>query len=183
MDGGEGHFAAKFRKNYTPDTECPITIDKKKKRRNKPVMQTSDKGASEFLATIFDENEYRNLYSIGDKVYALRDELTELLEFDLDLRKLCVIKTGVEVLTNLGKRYEPCHNAFTACSVNGAKNVVNLDIGDERLYKFLHGEEIKIDPNTKGYTLVCVENVPLSFGKCSGGNLKNKYPKGLRNNG
>lgn len=183
MDGGEGHFAAKFRKNYTPHNECPITIDKKKKRKNKPAIQPADKGAYDFLATIFDENEYKNLYSIGDKVYALSDELKELLEYDLDLRKLCVIKTGVEVLINLGKRFEPCHNAFTACSVNGAKNVVNLDIDDERLYKFLHGEEIKIDPDTKGYTLVCAGNVPLSFGKCSGGNLKNKYPKGLRNNG
>lgn len=183
MDGGEGHFAAKFRKNYTPDTECPIIIDKKKKRKNKPAMQKADKGAYDFLNTIFDENEYRNLYSIGDKVYALSDELKKLLEYDLDLRKLCVIKTGVEVLINLGKRYEPCHNAFSACSVNGAKNVVNLDIDDEKLYKFLHGEEIKIDSDIKGYALVCAGNVPLSFGKCSGGNLKNKYPKGLRNNG
>ncbi len=183
MDGGEGHFAAKFRKNYTPQTEQPITIDKKKKRKSKPAMQKADKGAFDFLATIFDENEYRNLYTIGDRVYALSDTLTELLEYDLDMRKLCVIKTGVEVLTDLGKRYEPCHNAFSACSVDGAKNVLNLDIDDERLYKFLHGEEIKVDSTIKGYTLVSVENIPLSFGKCSGGNLKNKYPKGLRNNG
>ena len=87
------------------------------------------------------------------------------------------------MLCDLKKRYEPTHNAFTACKKENAKNVVNLDIDDERLYKFLHGEEIKIDDNLKGYTLVCVENIPLSFGKCSGGVLKNKYPKGLRNNG
>ena len=49
--------------------------------------------------------------------------------------------------------------------------------------KFLHGEEIKIDESIKGYTLVCVNGISLGFGKASNGNLKNKYPKGLRNNG
>ena len=46
-----------------------------------------------------------------------------------------------------------------------------------------NGEEIKIDSGIKGYTVVCVEDVALAFGKASGGVLKNKYPKGLRNNG
>ncbi len=185
MNGGEGHFSAKFRKNYTPENERPIEVDKKKskKRAVKPAMQKADKSAYEFLNTVFDENEYKNLYTVTDKVYALTDDLKELLSYNLDLKKLCVIKMGVEVLQNLGKRYEPTHNAFSACSENGAKNVINLDIDDERLYKFLHGEEIKVDSPLKGYTLVCVENIPLGFGKASGGNLKNKYPKGLRNNG
>ena len=109
--------------------------------------------------------------------------MVELFDYNLDFKKMCVIKMGVEVLTDLGKRFEPVHNAFTACKKWGAKNVINLDIDDEKLYKFLHGEEITVDPQLKGYTLVCVENIPLSFGKSSGGNLKNKYPKGLRNNG
>ena len=88
---------------------------------------------------------------------------------------------GVEVLDNLGKRYEPLHNAFTACSKDSAKSVLNLDINDERVGKFLHGEEIEVSSDVKGYTLVCVEDVPLSFGKASNNKLKNKYPKGLRN--
>ncbi|MFQ7106095.1 MAG: methyltransferase RsmF C-terminal domain-like protein, partial [Neglectibacter timonensis] len=33
----------------------------------------------------------------------------------------------------------------------------------------------------KGYTAVCVSGVTTGFGKASGGKLKNKYPKGLRN--
>ena len=185
MNGGEGHFAAKFRKNYAPENERPITEDKKKNKKRviKPAMQKADKSACEFLNAVFDENEYRNLYSVGDKIYALTDELEKLLSYNLDLKKLCVIKMGVEVLQDLGKRFEPTHNAFTSCSENSAKNVINLDIKDERLYKFLHGEEIKVDSSLKGYTLVCVENIPLGFGKASSGNLKNKYPKGLRNNG
>ena len=109
--------------------------------------------------------------------------MVELLDYNLDLKKLCVIKMGVEVLNDLGKRFEVTHNAFTACNKDNAKNVLNLDINDEKLYKFLHGEEIAVDSSLKGYTLVCVNDIPLSFGKCSGSVLKNKYPKGLRNNG
>ena len=187
MDGGEGHFAAKFRKNYTPENEQPLSKDKKKskgkKRDAKPVLQKAGKEAYDFLNKIFDEEEYKNLYTVSDKVYALTDSMVELLEYNLDFKKLCVIKMGVEVLENLGRRYEPLHNAFTACNKDSAKNVLNLDINDEKLYKFLHGEEISVDSSLKGYTLVCVNDIPLSFGKCSGSVLKNKYPKGLRNNG
>ncbi len=185
MDGGEGHFAAKFRKNYTPDDERPITKDTKKAKKqnkNKDITKAC-KDAYGFLNDIFESDEYPQLYKVSDKVYALTDSIAELFQYNLDLRKLCVIKMGVEVFTFNGKRYEPSHNAFTACKKESAKNVINLDISDERLYKFLHGEEIALDDDIKGYTLVCVENIPLSFGKASARMLKNKYPKGLRNNG
>ena len=88
---------------------------------------------------------------------------------------------GVEVAENLGKRYEPLHNAFTACSKENAKSVLDLPLSDERVGKYLHGEEIEVAQDVKGYTLVCIEGVPLSFGKASNNKLKNKYPKGLRN--
>ncbi len=184
MNGGEGHFAAKLIKRYTPENEIPISKNtKKNKKVSTDVFSLASQKAYDFVNEIFSSGEYENLYTIGDRVFALTDAHKELFEYNIDFRKLCVIKTGVEVLVDLGKRFEPSHNAFTACKKDNAKNVINLDIDDERLYKFLHGEEIKIDDNLKGYTLVCVENIPLSFGKCSGGVLKNKYPKGLRNNG
>ncbi|MDO4748924.1 MAG: hypothetical protein Q4A12_07100, partial [Eubacteriales bacterium] len=182
MDGGEGHFGAKFRKVYTPDDERPVSKYKKNKKPNKPIFIKADKNAYDFVNEIFRNNEYTNLYFLGDKVYSLTDELLELYDYDIDFKKLCVLKTGVEVLMLKGKRYEPCHNAFTACSKNSAKNVINLDINDKRLYKFLHGEEIAVDDNIRGYCCVCVEDIPLGFGKASSSMLKNKYPKGLRNN-
>lgn len=185
MDGGEGHFAAKFRKNYTPENEALLDIDNKKNKKNtvKPVLIPADKSAYEFLCEIFEPDEYENLYAVGDRIYSLTDELKELLRFNLDFKKLCVIKMGVEVLLNKGKRYEPSHNAFTASKKGSAKNNVNLDINDKKLYKFLHGEEIELDSDIKGYACVCASGIPLAFGKASNRVLKNKYPKGLRNNG
>lgn len=183
MDGGEGHFAAKFVKKYHPDNEAVLTKNTKKKSNIKSVFTPALKSAYDFISQIFDADEYQNLYTIGDKVYALTDEQVELLRYDIDFRKLAVIKTGVEVMVSIRNRYEPCHNAFTACHKDKAKNVCDLDIDDKRLYKFLHGEEIALENDIKGYTCVCVEGVPLSFGKASNKVLKNKYPKGLRNNG
>lgn len=183
MDGGEGHFAAKFVKKYHPDNEAVLTKNTKKKSSIKSVFTPASKSAYDFISQIFDADEYQNLYTIGDKVYALTDEQVELLRYDIDFRKLAVIKTGVEVMVSIRNRYEPCHNAFTACHKDKAKNVCDLDIDDKRLYKFLHGEEIALEKDIKGYTCVCVEGVPLSFGKASNKVLKNKYPKGLRNNG
>ncbi|MBR2714971.1 MAG: hypothetical protein IKB73_02045, partial [Ruminococcus sp.] len=184
MDGGEGHFAAKLRKNYTPDDECMLKKPKKKgkKESTKPILKKADSVAFEFLENIFNKQEYENLYEINDKIYALCDEALKLLDYGFDLKKLMVLKMGVDVLLRKGNRFEPCHNAFTACNADNVKNKVCLDIDDKRLYKFLHGEEIEIDPVLKGYTCVCVNGIPFAFGKAVGGVLKNKYPKGLRNN-
>ncbi len=182
MNGGEGHFAAKFIKRCESNEQNSVKEKRKsKKATQKTVFKKADKTAYDFLDDIFCESEYQNLYAIGDKVYSFTDEIQKLAQSDIDLRKLSVLKMGVEVLLNKGNRYEPCHNAFTACSKDNAKIIVDLDINDERLYKFLHGEEITADCMQKGYALICVEGVPLAFSKAVGTTLKNKYPKGLRN--
>lgn len=183
MDGGEGHFAARFVKRGEQESYA-VNNSRKDKRKNttKPVFIKADKEAYDFVREIFND-EYNLLYCVNCKVYAVNVEIEELINSKVDFKKLCVKRVGVEVCENKGKRYEPLHNAFTACSFAGAKNVINLDLNDEKVYKFLHGEEIKIDESIKGYTLVCVNGISLGFGKASNGNLKNKYPKGLRNNG
>ncbi len=182
MDGGEGHFAAKFRKNFSKESEnVKQPAKKNKKKSTPPVMKKADKSVYDFVSDIFCNDEYTDLYTIGDRVFALNEEMKNLLDLNFDFRKINVIKMGVEVAVLKGNRYEPCHNAFTACKMQNARNVIDLDINDKRLYKFLHGEEIEADKNLKGYTCVCVNGIPLGFAKAVNGVLKNKYPKGLRN--
>ena len=57
---------------------------------------------------------------------------------------------------------------------------VDFDVNSAEIKAFLHGEEVAVDNNIKGYTAVCVNGITTGFGKCSNGRLKNKYPKGLR---
>ena len=59
--------------------------------------------------------------------------------------------------------------------------MLSLPLDDRRVQAFLHGEEIEADGSLKGFTAVQADGFTLGFGKCSGGMLKNRYPKGLRN--
>ena len=59
-------------------------------------------------------------------------------------------------------------------------SAVSLSADSPAIKAYLHGEEIAVPPDTKGYTAVCVDGMTTGFGKASGGRLKNKYPKGLR---
>ncbi|MCD5597123.1 RNA methyltransferase, partial [Lactobacillus delbrueckii subsp. lactis] len=46
---------------------------------------------------------------------------------------------------------------------------------------YLHGESLQVDSSLKGFVLVSCRGMIFSFGKLSGkGQLKNYYPKGLR---
>ena len=67
-----------------------------------------------------------------------------------------------------------------SADIKNIKRVVDLSLCDERVRKFLRGEEIPVESSIKGYTAVAVEGIITGFGKVSGGMLKNKYPKGLR---
>jgi NOL1/NOP2/fmu family ribosome biogenesis protein len=59
------------------------------------------------------------------------------------------------------------------------KRKINLSVDDERLSKYLHGEEISVDCSN-GWAVVMVEGCALGGAKVVNGVAKNHYPKGLR---
>ncbi len=169
MDGGEGHFAAKLRKRATEypavyKPACALCTPKDK-------IPAIVKG---FLSeTFFDTSPYSRLMVHSDKVYALPEGCPEF-------RGLGVIRAGV-LLGEIKKNYfEPSHALYMAADTNNLRQVLNLSLQDDRVEKFLRGEEISAPECEKGYNAVVIEGVTLGFGKVSGGRLKNKYPKGLR---
>lgn len=169
MDGGEGHFAAKLRKkedafgSYLNFQETEPTSEKKLPAVVKDFLED----------TFYDLRDYRRLLLRGDEVYALPD-------FCPDLRGTGAIRAGVFVGTIKKNYFEPAHALFMAAKTENVKRVVNLDLSDPMVKKFLHGEEIPVEGDFKGYTAVAAGGVITGFGKVSGGMLKNKYPKGLR---
>jgi len=62
-----------------------------------------------------------------------------------------------------------------------AKYIENLKVNDEQILQYLRGNTINTG-NSRGWVLVCVEGIPIGWGKESNGVLKNHYPKGLRIN-
>lgn len=76
-------------------------------------------------------------------------------------------------------RLEPAHGLFLAAQPGECLRRVNFAREDPLLSAFLRGEEIPVE-SPSGYTAVLAGGVTVGFGKCSGGRLKNRYPKGLR---
>ena len=73
------------------------------------------------------------------------------------------------------------HHQFFSAYGHLFKLKENLKKGDDRVFSYLHGEEISSDMNGSGWCAVCYEGAPLGGGKLSCGRIKNHYPKGLRN--
>lgn len=168
MDGGEGHFAAKLRKKGDGEyrsvyQSAPLTP---KAKIPSCVTQFIDE-------TFKDTSRYSNLLLVGDKVYALPDGMP-------DVKGVGVIRAGVFVGEVRKNRFEPAHALYMSADVNNLVNVIMLEQDDVRVGKFLHGEEIDVEAEVKGYAAVAYCSVIMGFGKASGGKLKNKYPKGLR---
>ena len=165
-DGGEGHFCCRLRKTSSNDgyTE-PYKYTKPK----------DEKKYLEFYDSIFNNRPFgNNLEVIKDKIYLLPNNMP-------NIKGLNVLRAGILLGEIKKNRIEPCHSAFMASKTEDCKSYVDLDINSEEIKKFLHGEEIPVPKETKGYTAVAVNGIVTGFGKASNGTLKNKYPKGLRN--
>lgn len=160
---GEGHFVALFKKSGNKvDTYCN-TINENITPQNKKIVE-------EFLLQNFENSLDGVLVQKNDFVYLLPNGTPEV--------KGDIVRAGLFVGEIRKNRLEPAHTLFNT-PVLKPKRVIELDINDDRLIKFLKGEEIFVS-GEKGYTGVTVLGVPLGFGKCSGDRLTNKYPKGLR---
>ena len=164
MDGGEGHFVAKFRR--VGENPCRAgafspQIPKQERALAQALYQ-------ELCAGPVPEG----MALVGGRVLLVPPALPEL-------SGLGVLRAGVELAEVRGKRLEPCHGFFMSRRPAELRQSLDLSLQDPRLAAFLRGEEIDCD--TKGYTAVCVAGVNTGFGKASSGRLKNRYPKGLRN--
>lgn len=165
MDGGEGHFAAKLRKKGNLHKSNVTNVSSNK----------IDNEIFDFYDTIFKDRPFGNNISIvKDKIIILPEK------YNFNINGLSVLRGGVVLGEIVKKRIEPHHSVFMAAKKESCVNAVDFDVNSREIKAFLHGEEISVPNNIKGYTAVCVNGITTGFGKASNGRLKNKYPKGLR---
>ena len=164
MDGGEGHFAARLKKSG--ELYKNSFTENSKKKIDSKIFDFYD---SLFIGRPFGEN----IEVIGDKIIVLPQEY-------VPYEKLPVLRSGIILGQIVKNRIEPHHSAFMAAKADECVSKVDFDVNSAEIKAFLHGEEVAVDNNIKGYTAVCVNGITVGFGKCSNGRLKNKYPKGLR---
>lgn len=164
MNRGEGQFVSLLEKD---------ALEESKKIKN--IKKTSDKELSIVKKFLSDNINIScdNIVKYGSRYY--------LYQLDADLSKLNIKNYGVELGVVEKSRFIPYHHLFKALG-KYFKNKVELDYNDPRILAYLRGEEIRVDNVMPGYGVLMTRGLVLGGFKASSNQLKNHYPKGLRNN-
>lgn len=172
LENGEGHFVAKLQKKSLSDEDLNFKKVQpyKYKKESKAIF-----GAQKLYSDLFNSSLYGSLEKFGDYYFILPENLP-------DLKSLNVLRAGILLCEDKRNYVIPCHAAFMAAKYEEINQKLNFDTNSKEISSFLKGEELEINSDLKGFTAVCVDNVTVGFGKVTNGKLKNKYPKGLRNN-
>lgn len=165
MDGGDGHFVAKLRRvGDNPAHPQPYAYRAPK----------DGKDAAALLDAIFTTVPEQPVEQVKDSFLLLPTGLPRL-------EGLGVIRAGVLAAEGKRNRLEPAHHLFSSACAAHCRNVLDFPADSPEIRRYLLGEELDAPGTEAGFALVSVAGVPLGFGKCSQGRLKNRYPKGLRN--
>lgn len=166
MDGGEGHFVAVLRRTSANPSTAEEYV---------PATGRNSGMAEELYRQIFRSGPVRRIEERNGFFSLLPDILPSL-------DGLNVLRAGVPLGRLRPGRVEPEHALFMASTPQELNCCVDFPGDSAEIRAFLRGEELAVESDgMQGYAGVSVEGVTVGFGKCSGGRLKNKYPKGLRN--
>lgn len=168
---GEGHFAAKLRKMDEEHRVAP-PVKEHKSKVDKASLQLFDDFQKEYL-TLDQPLDPKQFLLFGDQLYAAPPGMP-------DIDKLKVVRPGWHLGTIKKGRFEPSHALALGLVSHEAKQTLSFDSEKNELERYLKGESLMIEGTLKGWTVVCVDNYPLGWGKISNGQCKNHYPKGLR---
>lgn len=189
---GEGHFVAKLVRRGCVDTDLKADRKTKKnknsknrKNETKPALTKENMNLlSEFLDETISEDmaawiKNSRLVMFGEQLYRLPD-------MEVDIKGLKVQRAGLHIGEFKKQRFEPSHSLALALKISEAKNVVKLTCDNPQTIGFFNGQSVMLSDEQaaeckKGWALVCVDGYPAGWGKVNGAQVKNHYPKGLRN--
>ena len=155
---GEGHFAAVLKKisGEENDTEIP---------QGERLPKEWTAFAKELGITLTEGKAV----SFGQNLYWAPADLP-------DIRKIKVMRPGLELGTVKKDRFEPAH--ALALWLKECRNTEHYGAASEEMKAYLHGDVVP--SQKKGWCLVCADDYSIGWGKGDGRVLKNHYPKGLR---
>ena len=132
---------------------------------NKPYLESFNIFAEKY----FVDYKAENLLLVNGKLFSVAKGMP-------DFKGIRVLKSGFYLGDIKNKRFEPSQALAMGLKYNEFKNKINLT--DEYIKRYLAGESFPIDDSvTDGYTLVCIDNYPIGFGKVINGRMKNKYSR------
>lgn len=115
-----------------------------------------------------------------DRFYIKDDYIYYLPEGCLLDRSIHYIRTGLLMGRIRNDRFEPSQALAMNLKADEWNNPLLLELGDDRVMRYLKGETIEADDEAEGYRLVCVDGHSLGWIKQSGRRCKNKYYPGWR---
>lgn len=207
---GEGHFVAKLVRrgsvnelgadydvcedscNKVEDTGLKVDRKTKKnknsknrKNETKPALTKENmKLLSEFLDETISEDVAA--WIKNSRLVMFGEQLHRLPDMEVDIKGLKVQRAGLHIGEFKKQRFEPSHSLALALKLSEAKNVVKLTWDDPQTTGFFNGQSVMLSDELaaeckKGWALVCVDGYTAGWGKVNGTQVKNHYPKGLRN--
>ncbi len=189
---GEGHFVAKLVRRGCVDTDLKadrkIKKNKNSKNRKNETKPALTKENMKLLSEFLDEtiSEDMAAWIKNSRLVMFGEQLYRLPDMEVDIKGLKVQRAGLHIGEFKKQRFEPSHSLALALKLSEAKNVVKLTWDDPQTTGFFNGQSVMLsDEQTaeckKGWALVCVDGYPAGWGKVNGAQVKNHYPKGLRN--
>ena len=162
---GEGHFVCLLQKGN------PETVSK----ANLQAKLPNDEILLDFLKHVHLDLTNRHFEKIQDNIYLVPN-------IDVKLKGLRILRSGLLLGESKKNHFEPAQSLAMALSETDFDQILNFDVEDERVIRYLKGETLYVKDLTtlEGWVLVCVNHYPLGFAKISQGTLKNKYAKGWR---
>lgn len=155
---GEGHFAAVLRKMEGGEESTMIPAGEKLPKTWQPFAASLGIRLPDGKAATF-----------GDTLYWAPPDMP-------DIRKLKVLRPGLELGTVKKDRFEPAH--ALALWLKTCENKQDYPADSGEISAYLRGDVVP--SMQKGWCLVSAGGYSIGWGKGDGRVLKNHYPKGLR---
>ena len=155
---GEGHFAAVLKKAAGDETDIPLFAGEK-----------LPKEWQNFAKELGIQLPPGKAVSFGQNLFWAPEEMP-------DLRKLKVLRPGLELGTVKKGRFEPAH--ALALWLKECRTMVSWGPDSPEIKAYLHGDVIPCEK--QGWCLVRAGEYSIGWGKGDKIQLKNHYPKGLR---
>ncbi len=183
---GLGHFLALMKKTSSTNGNPAKASNSKKKGQNK--IDKKSNYSKEYLDIFFDfcsnigldidavlnvdfkdidtQKRFKNYF---EKLYFITD-------IDIPEKSFRTLRNGLFLGEIKHNKFIPSQHFAMAISNKHIKNKIVLSIGDINLEKYLRGESLSI-PIDKGYFLIYLDNLSISWGLSDGRIIKNKFKR------
>lgn len=182
---GEGHYVARLRKKSTGVAGTSWeNIDRKRPEKGSKKSTIRERASEAELCKLVDtflteelaleegwlDRQSGQLLRFGDQIYLAPEGM-------ISLTGVKVLRPGLHLLTEKKNRFEPAHALALSLDPKRVKRTKTLT--EQEAQAYLRGESVPCQEE-RGWLLLVYEGYSLGFGKASGGQIKNHYPKGLR---